>query len=232
MSKQNTKNFKNSRVITVIASFLLVGILTALLTVNLTMAAFGTIQIAGKEYIFGNIILDDVSNDFTIKNSLDELMTKVSPGDVANVEFSLQNVGLAAMFVRFKLVIEDRATENKVDTSIFSMNLESSNYFDGLAMQDVEYVLYDFDGHNGAVPTGTPDLWYVRRNYIIGAVPPVPSQEPDNIKMTIQFPGEEMDNSYKGAQLDFFLYVKAVQFANNGTQKDVTLPGYDLIWSE
>jgi hypothetical protein len=220
MSEQTSKSLTKSRILTTIASFLLVGILTALLTVNLTMAAFGNNNATNDEgMIFGTVSVDEVSNSFTIKNTFEQIMTKASPGDTANIDFDLQNVGTADMHVRFKIVIEPRPPKDQVDTSIFE-----------LTYNDTEYVQFNFDGYGGQPATGTPDYWFVRRIPLVGNLDTQTNDPPDPVNMTLSFPEEEMDNTYKNVELDIFLYVKTVQVANNGTQRDAGLPNYNVIW--
>jgi|AntRauTorcE11897_2_1112592.scaffolds.fasta_scaffold00063_45 hypothetical protein len=224
MANNSIKSLKTTRLVLLLASFLITAVLTIILTISITLASFGSTDGASSDSKnFGTILMQDVSSNFTLKNSLGNSLGKVYPGQTAEVDFSVQNVGTADMHIRFKLVLEN---EN-VDTSIFGISLESAYYQKpSESVQTAEYVKYDFSS------TDTPDEWYVRRNPLIGNADTATNDPPDSISMNINFPGELMTDEYKNENINLALYVESVQVANNGSQRDIKEPGYDVVWSE
>ena len=228
------KSLKNTHFVTSVASFLFIIMLTVVLTTGFTLASFGATANDSDGLIFGDIALDDLAQHFSVKDASGNTLDLVAPGDDAKVNFNLQNTGTADIFIRFQLIL----TNETVDTSVFTITVESATYVktvEGVPQQfNAEYVLYDFN-LGEIVPsgeyTGDPNTWFVRRVGLIGNLDTLTNDPPDEVTLNIHFNGEEMDDTYKNAQIGLELYVETAQVANNGTQRDVTLPDYDVIWS-
>ena len=220
MEKSNEQKIKQNQIITTILSFVFIGLLTATLTTSLTLAAFGRENGTINELIFGNIEMEDISQNFSIQNVSGQTLSTVTPGDDAKVNFTLENIGTADMLFRFKLVLTDTNTVDPVDTSIFAITIESAKVNGGA--EDAEWVSFDF---------GDGNVWFVRRYALVGNLDTVTNDPPDYIKLNVSFGGEEMTNEYKDANIRVSLYVESTQRANNGIQQDVTLPGYDVTWA-
>jgi len=232
------KSFNKRHIITSVVGFFFVIMLTIVLTTGFTMATFGLNSSDGDELSLGSIALDDIAQNFSVKDASGNTLSLVAPGDDAKVNFTLQNAGTADVFVRFQLILNHET----VDTSVFTITIESAKYtktVEGTPQEfNAEYALYDFTA-NSLVPsneyTGEPNTWFVRRVGLIGNLDTLTNDPPDEVTLNIHFNGDEMDDTYKNAQIGLNLYVQTVQVANNPTlnpQKDVTLPGYNVIWSE
>jgi hypothetical protein len=233
MQQKQIEQLKNHRFIVNLVSFLFVIMLTVVLTTNLTLAAFGASDEAGNGIIFGRVALDDITQNFTIKDSYDQILNKVSPGADAKINFSVKNSGTADVLLRFRVVLEDKALQNKLDTSIFNISIQSvtNTKFE----TSPEYVLYNFSTNQivaGGVANSQNNIWYVRRLALVGNLNTLTNDPPDEFVVNVHFSGEEMTDNYKNAQIGLYVYVETVQAANNGSQRDITLPNYNAIWNE
>ena len=235
MMEKEQNIIKKNHIVTTVTSFLFIIMLTIVLTTGFTLASFGSGASSYEDMVLGTIALDDIAQHFSVKDASGNTLSLVAPGDDAKVNFNLQNTGTADIFIRFKLVLDNET----VDTSVFTITVESATYVktvEGVPQEfNAEYVLYDFT--LGAVVesgqyNGDPNTWFVRRLGMIGNLDTLTNDPPDEVTLNIHFNGEEMDDTYKNAQIGLSLYVETVQVANNGSQRDVTLPNYNVIWSE
>lgn len=255
MSEQTANNLKINRAVTTIASFLFVALLTIALTTSLTLAAFGDTSSDSGGIIFGTIDIDDITNSYTIKNLQGGTLSSMSPGDEADVNFALENTGTADLYMRFKIVIQDEDTVTPLDASLFSVALFSAKYTKTVGGTptdfDAEYIPLDFD-QLLQTPTGTPDIWLVRKIKLIGNLNTLTNDPADLVTIRVTFPGamptawiEKFEseaeaqaafNEFKNARFRVYLYVKTVQVANNppgeGTAySDPADPdNYNIIW--
>jgi hypothetical protein len=213
-----------------VVSFLVVIALTIVLTASLTLAAFGDNIQNGNSMPFGNIALDDVTQNFTVIDG-----AGLTPGDSTTVNFNIENKGTADMLVRFRAYLQDKNTLEPLDPSVFNISISSVSNANGAGAP--EYVLFNFTTQQivaGGVANSQADVWFVRRQPLIGNLDTVtlgPNDPPDVFTLNVTFPHDDTNNNYKNAQFDLILRVESVQYANNGDQRDITLPNYDVSWS-
>lgn len=232
MENKELAKLKNHRFVINLISFLFIMLLTIVLTTTLTLAAFGDSTGFNGGMRLGTIAIDDITQNFTIKDSLGNLLNRVAPGADVKVHFSVENTGTADILLRFRVVLADKDTVTPLDTSIFDISIESvTNQSYGTAPQ---YVLYNFNTNQiieSGIANSQAGVYFVRRAGLIGNLDQQTNDKPDQFIVNIHFSGDEMTNDYKQANIGLYVYVETVQYANNGAQRDVTLPGYDVQWS-
>ncbi|MGD9901644.1 MAG: hypothetical protein AB7S44_03820 [Spirochaetales bacterium] len=220
MSNKKSVKFNINKLSNFILVITFFTIISVVLTSGITMAIFGLGTNDDDAGIgFGTILLGGGDISMTREG---ENFSTLLPGDELEVKFEIENTGTADMNIRFRIEISDANEQNPVDASAVQLTDVTAYYLNAQSQQvAVVYAAVDFSG----------TVWYVRKTPLIGDINTENNSPADHITVTYVLSGEEMDETYKNVAFNTVLSLESIQYANNGTQRDPTLPDYNVNWT-
>lgn len=227
----------DSKIFVLASSFLMVILIALSLNFTVTGAFYSSGDGGGgasELQTFGKISLTDIT--LGVYDDEQISLSNVLPGEVVDVEFTIENNGTGDLYVRFQIEVVDNVTADpKVNLEFDAesgtgytlgtaiVNSTTSNQMT-YSVVPTGYTLQKFTKWDAGQGVFVDDWWYVRDVEMIGNQDTQTNDPAEALYMEVTF-GDNMSNDYKDQGLGIRLNIDTVQSANNGTN------AFDCTWS-